>query len=451
MRHSRLAVLVALLGISPMIGCNRQGPSTTVGTAPTAPPVSVVKPEMRAVKRLVDQPGSVQAFEETALLAKFPGYVRVVADDPGKKDRPPHDRQVDIGSRVTKGQVLAQLAVPELDKEWAQKTAMVKLAEAEVVQAEKFLAAGEAGVDAVKATVDEAEAGVDRAQAAYERAQLEVTRVSKQLTGGVDTSQALDDAQFQLRAAGAARKEVSAKVASARAAVKKAEADRDKAAADVTATKAKLEVAREEVGRVDVLREYNKIKAPFDGVVTRRVVNTGDLVTPGEKIALFNVARIDQVRVVVNVPEADAGLVAIGMDVRVAMSSTQGVAVAGKVARMSWSLEPGSRTLRTEIDLPNEKGLVHPGTYVNARLSTELPATWTVPAAAVGKMGDESVIYLVEGEKAVRVSAQLGRGDGQFTQIRRYKKPGATDWVDVTGTESIATPAAALTDGQVIR
>jgi hypothetical protein len=117
---------------------------------------------------------------------------------------------------------------------------------------------------------------------------------------------------------------------------------------------------------------------------------------------------------------------------------------------MSWSLEPGSRTLRTEIDMPNEKGLVRPGMYVNARLTAELPAAWTVPATAVGKVGDEAVIYLVEGGKAVRVSAQLGRGDGQLTQVRRYKKPGATDWTDVTGSESVAAPAAALTDGQPI-
>ena len=109
------------------------------------------------------------------------------------------------------------------------------------------------------------------------------------------------------------------------------------------------------------------------------------------------------------------------------------------MTRTSWSLEPGSRTLRTEIDLPNEEGQVRPGMYVYARLTAELPAAWAVPAAAVGKVDDEPVIYLVEGGKAVRVPVQLLRGDGQFTQIRRYKKPGASDWTDVTGSESVAT------------
>jgi multidrug resistance efflux pump len=338
-----------------------------------------------------------------------------------------------------------------LDQEWKQKKALVKYADAEVVQTEKFLAAADANVDAVTAMVAEAEAGVDRAQAVYDRWQLEVSRVSKQVTGGVDTSQALDETRLQVKAADAARKEAAAKVASAKAAVKKAEADRDKAAADVEAAKAKLEVAREEVGRVDALREYTRIKAPFDGVVTRRAVNTGDLVSPGEKVALFSVARINPVRVVVNVPEADAGLVAVGQDVRITLQAAHGPAETGKVARMSWSLEPGSRTLRTEVDLPNEKRMIRPGMYVNARLTAELPAAWTVPAAGVGKVGDEAVIYLIEGGKAVRVSAQIGRGDGQFTQVRRYKKPGAADWTDVSGTDSIATPAAALSDGQSVQ
>jgi multidrug resistance efflux pump len=447
MRRDRLPLLVAVLGLVPAAGCHRQ-PGAAPGAAPAAPQVAVVKPEVRPVKRVVEQPGTVQAFEETALFAKVPGYVGAIAGDPDKKDRAPHDRQIDRGSRVKKDQVLAVLAVPELDKEWQQKKALVKQADAEVVQAEKFLAAAEAGVRAVRATVAEAEAGVDRAQAVCDRAQLEVNRVSKQVSGGVDTSQALDDARLQLTAAGAARKEAVARVASANAAVEKAEADRGKAAADVVAAKAKLEVAREEVGRVEAVREYTRIKAPFDGVVTRRGVNTGDLVSPGEKVALFSVARTDPVRVVVQVPEADAGLVAVGQEVRVSLQAVS--AETGKVARTSWSLEPGSRTLWTEIDLPNEKGLLRPGMYVNARLTAELPAAWAVPAAAVGKVGDEAVIYLVEGGKAVRVAAQLGRGDGQFTQVRRYKKPGAADWTDVTGAEPVATPAAALTDGQAV-
>jgi RND family efflux transporter MFP subunit len=421
----RRRTLWIVAGLATAVGCNRSNPPPSGGAVSAAPTITVVKPEMRAVKRVVEQPGTIQAFEETALFAKLPGYVGRVADDPDKKDRAPHDRQIDIGSRVKKDQVLIGIAIPELDQEYKQKVSQVKQAEAEVVQSEKLLAAAEAGVDTFRAAVAEAEAGVERAQAVYDRWVLEMTRVSKLVSGGVDTSQTRDDTQLQLKAAGAARTEATAKVVSAKAAVRKAEADRDKAG--------------------------TLIKAPFDGIVTRRAVNTGDFVSPNEKVALFSVARTDPVRVVVNVPEADAGLVAVGQEVRINFQTATTATVTGTVTRMSWSLEPGSRTLRTEIDLPNEKGQVRPGMYVNARLTVELPAAWAVPAAAVGKLGDDPIVYLVKGGKAVRVTVQLGRGDGQFTQVRRYKEPGGTAWTDVTGSESVATPAAALSDGQPIQ
>ena len=83
-------------------------------------------------------------------------------------------------------------------------------------------------------------------------------------------------------------------------------------------------------------------------------------------------------------------------------------------------------------------------------MTAELPAAWAVPAAAVGKAGDDYVINLAEGGKAVRCPVQVLRGDGQFTQVRRYKKPGAAEWTDIIGGEQLASPAAALTDGQAL-
>lgn len=244
---------------------------------------------------------------------------------------------------------------------------------------------------------------------------------------------------------------MTSRVRSARAAVTKAEADRDKATADIATAKARLEVARAEVGRVEALLGYTRITAPYDGVVTRRSVNTGDYVAGGDKAALYSVARIDPVRVVVQVPEADAGLVVAGQNVSFAMQGLEGPPPVGKVRRTSWSLEPGSRTLWTEIDLPNPKGLLRPGTYVYAKLTAVLPAAWALPAAAVGKVGDESVIYLVENGKAVRAAVQPVRGEGKFTQLKGYKKPGSAEWTEFTGSESVATPATAVTDGQPIQ
>src|SRR5262249_4767403 len=169
-----------------------------------------------------------------------------------------------------------------------------------------------------------------------------------------------------------------------------------------------------------------------------------------DKPALFRVAQIDPVRVVVQVPEADAGLVTPGQNVSFAVQGLEGPPPVGKVRRTSWSLEPGSRSLWAAIDLPKPKGVVRPGMYVYAKLTAELPAAWAVPTGAVAKIGDESVMYLVENGKAVRVVVQPLRGDGKFTQLKGYKKPGAADWSEFTGAESVASPAAAVTDGQTV-
>jgi HlyD family secretion protein len=443
--------LVAVAGLLPAVGCNSKPAGPPGGSAtPAGPQVTVVKPEMRPVKRVVEQPGTVQAFEETALHANLTGYVEAVEQDPDKKDRPPHDRFIDIGSRVKANQVLARLAKPELEQELKQKQALVKQAEAEVVQAEKALTAAGEGIVATDAAVVEADAGVERAQAQAERWQSEVKRIAKLLADGVGDLQTLDETKNQLKAAEAASKEAGARVTARKAAVAKAKADKDKTAADVEAAKERLNVAKAEVARVEALKGYMKIVAPFDGVVTYRSMNRGDFVTAGDKITLFKVAQTHPIRVVVNVPEADAGLVVAGQDVRLTLQGVPGGGEVGKVTRTSWSLEPSSRTLRTEIDYPNEKGQVRPGMYAYAKLTVELPAAWAVPTAALGKVGDDSIMYLVEGGKAVRVPVQLLKGDSQFTQVRRYKKPGATDWTDVTGSEQIATPASAVTDGQAV-
>lgn len=442
------ATIFGLAVVLSAAGCSRPSPTPAASAPASGPAVSVVKPEKRPVTRAVEQPGSVQAFEETVLYPKIPGYVRALSADPAKATRQLHDRLIDIGSRVKAGQVLVELAVPELDEEFKQKEALVRQAEAEVSQAKKATAASDAAVVAARAYVTETKAGLTRTQALYDRWKSESDRVARMVAGGVIDSQTKDETLNQFKAAEATRAEAAAKVASSEAAVAKADADRGKSAADVVAAEARLDVAKADVRRVGALVAYTRVKAPYDGVITRRTVNTGDYVMADGKHGLFAVAKLDPVRVVVSVPESDAGLVEDGQAVRVTLPASAGSPVVGKVVRTSWALEPGSRTLRTEVDLPNPDGRLRPGMYVSAKLTAELPAEWSVPAAAIGKANDEPVMYLAEGGKAVRVVVQPHRGDAQFTQVLRYRRPGASEWASVSGSEQIATPASALSDGQ---
>lgn len=447
----QLLFSVALLGVAAVpLACSRPGSDqeSKVSAKADAKQLQIVKPEKRAVTRVVSQPGTVQAFEETSLYPKLPGYVGTIANELDGDNNT--GRQLDIGSRVKKGQLLVHLEVPELEKEWKQKLALIKQSEAEVLQSEKAYEAADKGLAAAEAFVVEAEAAIARTDALFDRWQSEVARITQLVGSGVIDAQTQDETENQFKAAQATRSEAQARVVSAKATVKKAEADLGKASADITAAKAQLEVAVSEAERVESLVGYTKLVAPFDGVITHRAVNTGDLVSANNKEPLFRIAKLDPVRLIVHIPEADAGLVNTGMEMTVTLPTSSNAEVAGKVTRTSWSLQPSSRTLRVEIDAPNDDERIRPGMYVYAKLKAELPADWTVPAEAIVKISDLPMMYLVRDGKAERVAVDLGRGDNNFTQVIRYKRLDEHDWQPLSGDESIVVPATAVQPGQSV-
>jgi multidrug efflux pump subunit AcrA (membrane-fusion protein) len=400
----------------------------------------VVHPERKSIRRLVEQPGSVQAYEETLLYARVPGFARRLrreVDIDYKMRGPKYD---EYGKEIEPGEVLAELVVPELEAEAKQKEAAVRQTEAEVEQALKAAAAAEA-------TVAVAEAGVVETRANFERWDSESKRMTALTKDRVIDAQSRDETLNQFRAAGG-------RLASAQALVTKARADRDRSEADVRAARARVEVARADAQRAGAMLDYANIRAPYDGVVTWRKVQTGSFVQPagGQGDWLFRVARLDPVRVVVAVPEADAELVKEKTEVKVHIQALPGPDWTGKVARTSWALEPGTRTLRVEADVPNKDGRLRPGMYVFARIETQLPEAWALPTSAVVKQGEAMVCFRIEDGKAVRTPVQVGRGDGRFTCVLRKQRPGTpSTWEEWTGAERIAEKASGLTDGQQVR
>jgi RND family efflux transporter MFP subunit len=275
-------------------------------------------------------------------------------------------------------------------------------------------------------------------------------RINRLVASGLIDTQTRDETLHQFQAAEATRQEANAQVQSAEAAVARAIAERDKAAADIAAAQARKEVARAEERRLLALCSYCRLLAPYDGIITRRSVHPGDFVTPNQQQPLFTLSRIDPVRVVLQVPEADAGWIREGQMVQVTLPGDSTSPRTTPVIRTAWSLQPPSRTLRVELDLPNADGQVRPGMYVSARIPVELPPHWSVPSAAIARIQEEPVMYLAENGKALRVSVQLHRGDGRYVQILRYRRSSATEWSPITGQERIAIPATALTDGQAL-
>jgi multidrug efflux pump subunit AcrA (membrane-fusion protein) len=433
MRDAKLVVGLLLLAGA---GCASRGGESR-DAAPRGPvAVQVVTLQPATVARVVEQPGTVRADEHTQLFVKVPGYVEKL--------------RADIGQEVKKGELLAALWAPELEEESKQKEALIQQAAAELRQAVKAEAAARARVLAKAAMVREAKAGLGRADALVLRWRSESGRMTGLTKRGVIDAQSRDEVDNQYKAALAGRDEAKARVGSADAAVTQSNAEQEKAVADVGGARARLGVAQAAARQARVMLDYLEVRAPFDGVVTHRQVNTGDLLQPGpgKAVGVFTVARLDPVRVVVAVPEADAALVRPGTVVKLTLPALRPAAREGKVTRTSWALDPQSRTLQAEIDLPNKDRLVRPGMYVTASLTARVPAATTLPAAAVARQGDDLVAYRVEGGKAVQVVLRTGLRDERHVEVLQYRRPGDVVWATPTGRdEFVGQLTAELSDG----
>jgi RND family efflux transporter MFP subunit len=142
---------------------------------------------------------------------------------------------------------------------------------------------------------------------------------------------------------------------------------------DAVSKAAAVAAAEAEVARLTQLVAFRKITAPFDGVITERNTDIGDLIASGNAAArpLFRIANVDTLRVFVNVPEAYAGDIARDTEVTVAFTATPGVSPVGKVVRTAGAIDPASRTMLTEIRLTNSEGKLIPGGYAQVKLKVK--------------------------------------------------------------------------------
>ncbi len=397
---------------------------------PGVPEVALVRPQHAALHWTVRQPGYIEAFEETAIVPKISGYIEAW--------------NVDIGDRVSAGDVLAVLRVPDLAKELEQKAA-------EVEQARKLCEVSEAHVVSVAAQVEEARAGVRRSQAGLKFRRMQHDRVGQLLNRSVINKQVEEEAWNELQAAEAAVSEAEAKLARATADLKESEAVRDKNRVDVT-------VAQAARARSQSLFNYATLRAPFDGVVSRRRANRGDFVQPpggAQREPLYVIERRDVMRVFVEVPESDAVWIKAGTAVQIETPILKGQSFTGKVRRTAYVLNRESRTLLTEIDLPNPDDLLRPGTYATAVIQVERDNVLSLPTDAVATRGDvnegyQSYCFLVENGKVRRLPIEVGLRGEHRVQVLKKQVNGL--WIDFDGEEPVADGAIrSLTDDQEVR
>jgi multidrug efflux pump subunit AcrA (membrane-fusion protein) len=391
--------------------------------------IRVVHPERRDLRVTVVQPGTIQSFEVAPMYSRIAGYVQKY--------------NYNIGDRVKTGDVLVDMWIPDLVQELAQRAAAVNRAEVQIRVTESAQRAAEANVETYRARIATAEAGVKRAQASYTRWDSEYKRLVALVKQQVLDDQVRDETYRQYEEAAAARDQANSTVTEMRSAFDQAVADLERARADVKAARADLTVAQANENQAKVMVEYGRIKSPFPGVITQRNISPGDYLQPGggnNGRPLFVVEQTDPVRVFVGVPELASFFVNVNDTATIRFQAIPGVTREGKVVRSGFSLNPSTRTLQTEIDIPNTDGHLHPGWYVTVTITIDRKQVWTIPSNALGLLGSQNnFVYFQVDDKPVRTQVIIGPSDDIRTEIlRKFVPNGNTnDWPEFDGTENI--------------
>lgn len=357
--------------------------------------VTVAKPDRRDISDRITLAGSIVPDAQVTLYAKVTGYLKTLS--------------VDIGDRVREGQLLAEIEVPEMTAGLAEKRAMLFRAEAEVEQAK-------ASVAQFQAERDFEEVNFKRLSAIRER------------DADVLPQQDVDQA---------------------RAAFSVAESRLSMAEATVDVAEAAVATARAELETFERLMDYARIAAPLSGVVTERFVDPGALVQAAvssrtQAAPLVSLARLDRVRLVVDVPERSAPHVGRGTTAAVRIEGQAGEDMTARVSRTSTVLDPATRTMRVEFDLSNPGFRLRPG--MTARVEIELrrfEGALTVPVTAISDQAGSTTVFVVKGGVAHRQSVETGLESPGWVQVLK----GLSDSDEVVVSSSVP-----LSDGaQVVR
>jgi RND family efflux transporter MFP subunit len=310
-----LAILVAAAiaaGLMPRLARQKGLLAAAQEVADRKPVVIATAARLASSKDAIDLPGDLVAMIETPILARADGYLK--------------SRLVDLGYRVTAGQPMAEIETPELDQQ--------------ISQARASLAQAQAGIKELQADISLAQANLDLARVTW-------TRWQKLVDQGVISKQDAD----------ARRADLAVKEAQAQ----KAEAALATAQENVRAVQANLR-------RLDELKSFARVTAPFDGVVTARNVDIGTLITAGSK-EMFRVAQIQPMRIFVNVPQTNVASIHQGDLAELRVQEKPGQVFAAKVTGISNSLDATSRAMLVILQTPNAGAVLYPGMYAQVRFA----------------------------------------------------------------------------------
>lgn len=307
-------------------------------------------------------PGNLQGFVQSPIYARAGGYMKRWTKD--------------IGARVSKGELLAEIETPEIDQQLSQAVAA-------------------------------------RQQAA---------------------------ASLELAQSTAARWEALRK----KDAVSQQEVDERRSAS--TQAGANVAAAEANVQRLRQLENFKRIIAPTDGIITKRNVDTGDLIDAGAggglARALFIVTQTDPLRLYVNVPQTYAQLVKAGQTVVVTQAELRGQKFQGQIARTAASIDATSRSMQVEISLPNASGTLLPGAFVQVALPLAASKGLSILNNALVIRGDGVKVAVVDAQGKVQMKlVRLGRNYGEKVEV----VDGLAD-----GERLVLNPSDSLVEGDVV-
>jgi HlyD family secretion protein len=414
------AVIVAGLAILP-IGLMRGPAGSSSQHAHAEPPpaakevetglrVETMLPISGGLTRRTSQPGSAHSWESAELYSKVSGFLLV--------------QHVDIGSRVKRGDVLAEIDVPELKEDVESAAAQCEQSRAEVAQAEARVESAIADHKAAQSRVAQSRADTDRFDAEVQFHQKQFDRLTELKSLKGIEPRVVDERQLQLQAAQANHRAAQSTVLATEQQAVAAESRITLAKADLAVTRAKLKVAESQFDRANVMASYTKIVSPYDGVVTCRNFHRGAYIRSpdqGGQVPLLAVDRTDQMRVLVRIPEREVPFIQAGDKAIVRFDALPRREFTGKVARIAESEESATRTMLAEVDLPNPDRLIRDQMYGRVEIHLEEASQGLAMIASSCLIGDvtdgQAELFVVRDGQARLRKIVVGRDTGVDVEV----------------------------------
>jgi RND family efflux transporter MFP subunit len=354
------------------------------------PVVNVVAAHIAPAQFELELPGDLQAQVESPIFARVDGYLT--------------KRLVDYGDRVRVGQQLAEIETPELDQQ--------------ITQARATLAQSQSALKQLQAAQSLAGANLKLAEVTYARWKQLAER-------GVFSRQDSDQKEADL-------------------AVRKAELEAAQAA--INTAHDTIHANEANLGRLEQMKSFARVNAPFDGVVTARNVDIGTLINSGNggpARELFRLAQVGTLRIFVNVPQSHVGAMHEGQTAELRVQERPGQVFAARVDRTTNTVDPSSRAMLTVLQVPNPRGILLPGMYAQVKFAIHraVPAL-LIPGDALVLGGKGPRVAVVAADRRVHFrSIQIGQDSGAHIEVTHGLDPGE---------KVVVNPTDAVRDGVLV-